>query len=112
MHTLSLIEKAKATGTPLTTVATALGVNANALHSAQRNGRLSPGLAAALAAHLGENVASWTLQAVIESERSAPLRRKLTAIARSANSYLSALARRGLKAASPRRVRPCRTVPG
>jgi hypothetical protein len=59
-----------------------LGLSRNALHSARARGQLSPALAAALAAELGENVPRWTLLAVIENERSAPLQRKLASVLR------------------------------
>jgi hypothetical protein len=92
MKTADLIAQAEATGQPLTRVATAIGLAANTLHVAKERGRLSPGTAAALAAHLGEPVARWTLQAVIEGERSAALKRKLQALAR-AMSYFWTRAR-------------------
>ena len=77
MRTLSLIEKAEATGEPLAHIAKQLGLNPNALAVSKQNGRLSPAVAATLAAHLGENVARWTLAAVAEGTRSAPMRRRL-----------------------------------
>lgn len=107
MQTLSLIHKAEATGAPLASIARRIGLNPNALAVAKERGRLSPAAAAALAAHLGEPVGRWTLQAVIESERSAPLRRKLAETLR-AISYLCPHSGRSLRRA---RFRPLVTVP-
>lgn len=115
MQTAELIAKAEQTGQALTQIAKTLGMSANALHAAKDRGRLSPGAAAALADYLGEPVARWTLQAVIEEERSAPLRRKLAAVATRAKSYFATLARAvrtvtpGRPTARPTRsqVKPC-----
>lgn len=82
MQTLSLIVKAEEAGEKLAVLSRTLGLSANALSAAKHQGRLSPGTAAALAAHLGEPVARWVMAAVIEGERSAALRRKLQAVAR------------------------------
>lgn len=82
MRTSDLIAMAEQRA-PLAETSRALGVNSDALAMARYRGRLSPALAAALAAHLGEPVARWTLAAVMEGERSAPLRRRLKALASS-----------------------------
>jgi hypothetical protein len=81
MKTSDLIALAEQRGT-LADTSRALGVNADALAMARYRGKLSPALAATLAAYLGEPVARWTLAAVAESERSAPLRRRLAALVR------------------------------
>ena len=80
MQTAKLIDMAQQTGQPLAQISRTLGLNPNTLAVAKAAGRLSPGVAAALAAHLGQDVSRWTLAAVIEGERSAPLRRKLGAL--------------------------------
>jgi hypothetical protein len=81
MKTTDLIALAEASGTPLATICRELGVNPSALGVAKYQGRLSPGLAAALADYLGESIERWALQAITEGERNAPLRRRLDAIA-------------------------------
>ncbi len=86
MKTVTLIQKAEATGKTPTQLARELGLNPDAIHQAKMRGRLSPAVAAALAAHIGEPVTAWTLAALIEGERSAPLRRRLAAVAQRVNS--------------------------
>lgn len=92
MKTADLVERALLTGKPLANISADLGLNANALAVAKHKGRLSPAVAAALAAYLGEPVARWTLAAVMEGERSAPLRRRLKALA--SNLYFCRYPRR------------------
>jgi len=89
MKTADLIQMAQDQGHTMTELARTLGMHPDAFHVAKMRGRLSPGTAAALAAHLGENVARWTLAAVIEGERSAPLRRRLQALITSSRVYPS-----------------------
>lgn len=107
MQTLTLIHKAEASGQPLASIARLIGLNPNALSVAKERGRLSPAAAAALAAYLGEPVSRWTLAAVIEGERSAPLRRKLAETLR-AISYLCTHSGRSLRRA---RLSPLVSVP-
>ena len=82
MHTRELIDEAEKRGLVLTELARKLGLNRNALSKAKHDGRLSPALAAAVASELGEPITGWTLAAVAEGERSAPLRRRISELAR------------------------------
>jgi len=82
MHTLQLLSKAEATGTPLAAYSRAIGLNPNALSQAKANGRLSPATAAALAQELGESPSKWAMQAIAEGERSAALRRRIVSLVR------------------------------
>lgn len=86
MHTLDLIAKAAATPEGLAGHSRALGVNPNALSVAKQNGGLSPAMAALLADRLKEPVMEWTLTALQESHRNAPLARQLAQLARRAKS--------------------------
>lgn len=83
MRTIDLIERAEQSGQSLREWSRHLGLSPNTLSAARTQGKLSPGVAAALADKLGEDVAQWTLLAVAESERSAPLRSRLASIAQS-----------------------------
>lgn len=80
MKTKALLEKAVNSGRTLADLSRAVGVNSNALSKAKAEGRLSPGLAFAVAQEIGENPTEWAIVAIQESERSAPLRRRLNAI--------------------------------
>lgn len=79
--TADLIAKAIKTAPSERELSRQLGLTPTAITTAKQLGRASPALAAALADRVGENVAQWTLAAVIETERSAPLRRRLQSIA-------------------------------
>lgn len=77
MQTLDLLDKAQATGRSLREWSVALGLHANALARAKGQGGLSPAVAAVLAAELGEDPRAWMAAAVLESERTTPLGKKL-----------------------------------
>lgn len=104
MQTAQLLAKAEQlardSGRTLADVSRDLGLTSNALAVAKHAGRLSPGVAAAMADYLGEPVHQWVMQAVIEGERSAPLRRRLAPLARAAKSYLCASLKSALRTVS------------
>lgn len=80
---LDLLQRALETVESERDLSRKLGLGSTALNNAKARGHLSPGLAAALSVHLGEDetqAARWCLLAVAESERSAKLRPKLQAI--------------------------------
>lgn len=80
MKTRALLEQAANSGRTLADLSRAIGVNPNALSKAKAEGRLSPGLAIAVAQELGENPTNWAIAAIAEGERNAPLRRRLTSL--------------------------------
>jgi len=61
--------------------AEALGINRATLSIAKTKGRLSPTLAGAIAAELGENVMQWVAIAAMEAEPETPLARKIRNLA-------------------------------
>ncbi len=91
MQSLELLTLAESNGATLAELSRRIGLNPNALHAARNVGKLSPAVAALLAAELNENVAIWTLAALAENARNAPMRRKLTALAKTVNSYFHEL---------------------
>lgn len=110
MRTIDLIAKAESRGT-LTDAARALGLEPNTLSAAKATGRLSPALAAALADHLGEPVARWTVTALLEGQRSAPMSRALRrAMNRLPYQSTPRLTRRLAGTTKPTRTRAPRTV--
>lgn len=86
MTTLELLDRAGALPMSEADLCRTLGLSRGALSAARGRGRLSPAVAATLAAELGDDPAHWTLVAVRENERSAPMRRKLDAIIQRAMS--------------------------
>lgn len=112
MQTAELLDQAIATGTPLAEISRALGLKPNTLSVAKHAGKLSPALAAALADYLGEPAHQWLLAAVMEGERSAPLRRRLMPLMKATRSYVSMVLRRLRDATAPTRTREFRTVVG
>lgn len=58
-----------------------LKLNRNVLHAAKAKGRLSPVIAGALAAKLGEDPRHWALVAVLESEKESGAKDYLTKVA-------------------------------
>ncbi len=86
MQSIELLNVADAKGEQLAELARSIGLNPNALHAARGLGRLSPAVAALVAERLGEDVTRWTLAALAENARNAPMKRRLTALAQSLNS--------------------------
>lgn len=75
--TLDLLDRAVRHSDSERALSRSLGLADNTLSTARQKGRLSPGIAAALAAHMGESVLIWTLVAVQEGERSEAIRTRL-----------------------------------
>lgn len=92
--TLDLLAIASKQGRKLAELSRTLGVAENAISRDKHNGHLSPAMAAALAAELGEDPGRWAIVAAQEQTTSAPLRRKLAALATAGKSWLSRIARR------------------
>lgn len=67
-HTMNLLEKALSLN-PAPYWHAALKLNRNALHNAKIRGHLSPAIAGAVAAQLGEPVQKWIAIAALESEK-------------------------------------------
>lgn len=93
---LDLLDRALASAESERELSRSLGLAANSLSTARQRGRLSPGVAASLAARLGENVLVWTLVAVMESERSEAVRKNLRALQRQAIAPATAALHRSL----------------
>lgn len=70
--TADLLTKALSTRTP-SQWAKALNVTPSAITNARQKGRLSPGMAANIAAELGESPGAWALVAAQENEKEADL---------------------------------------
>lgn len=92
---LELVELAKLkTGMSERAICRELGLEDTAIGSARKRGNLSPGLAAALADLIGEDVGKWMLTAAAEGERGTSLKARITRLAESLNSYFSNLLKR------------------
>jgi len=80
MNTIELLDKAVARSRSERGLALDLKLSPATLAVARSRGKLSTALAIVLAAHIGENVTQWAIQAVQENEKSEPLSRRLRAI--------------------------------
>ena len=74
--TMQLLEKALATA-PVPFWTEKLKLTRNAISTAKHSGHLTPVIAGALAAEIGEDVAQWTTLAVIEGAKDSPAKRAL-----------------------------------
>lgn len=89
MQSIQLLDLAERSGAPMAELARRIGLNGNALSVARNNGRLSPAMAALLAAELDQDVGKWTLCALAENARNAPMRRRLAALANASKSWIT-----------------------
>ena len=89
MQTIELLDKAVRHSKSERALSIELGLDPSALAVARKRGKLSTSLAIVLAAHEGEDVAKWAIQAEEENEKSEPLRRSLVAIKRAITNRIS-----------------------
>lgn len=87
MKSLDLLAIAERSAPSIRALSVSLGLNPTALGKAKQDGKLSPSIAAALAAELGQDPARWALVAAMESSKNPPaLTRKLEAALKRAKS--------------------------
>lgn len=75
-HTMELLNKALAVA-PIPTWTKKLHLTRDAIAGAKGKGYLTPVIAAALAAELGEDVNAWTTAAVLEGAKDSPAKQAL-----------------------------------
>lgn len=87
MKSLELLQLAERSAMSIRALSIRIGLNPTALGKAKSDGKLSPSIAAALAAELGQDPARWALIAASESSKNPPgLTRRLEAALRSTKS--------------------------
>lgn len=89
MRSIDLLHKAEQTVPSMRALSESLGLTPTALGKAKNDGRLSPAIAAALAAELGQDPGTWALVAASESAKNpAALQRRLSALVRRIHLFL------------------------